>query len=226
VVLEIGAGTGRLTEALAGTGAQVVAVELDARSIEVLQRRFDGASNVAVVQEDVLRFRPPVSAYRAFGNIPFAITTPILGRLLDDPAGPVQRADLIVQYDVARKRSSIWPSNLLSLGWLPWWEVHLARRLPAAAFEPRPSVDAGVLSMTRREPPLLPADVRREYLSLVGAAFRRANVPVGRALGGRVPKDVWRRLARERGDVHGLRPSEVDVFTWVAVFRATRGPQR
>ncbi len=226
VVFEIGAGTGRLTQALAATGARVLAVELHDRSIETLRRRFRAASNVVVVDGDVLNVPLPTSPFRAFGNIPFGLTTQILRRLLDDPEGPLRRADLIVQYDVARKRSSVWPSDLLSLGWLPWWDIRLARRLAAAAFEPAPSVDAAVISITRREPPLLPPAVRREYLSLVGAAFRRANVPVDRALRDRVPDGVWGRVARERGDPRRSRATELDVFAWTAVFRLTSGLDR
>ena len=223
-VLEIGAGTGRLTAPLVNAGANVLAVEIDERSVAALRRRFaDAVVGLEIVHGDALVVPLPRTPYRAFGNIPFGVTTAILRRLLDAVDGPLQRADLIVQYDVARKRSSVWPSDLLSLGWLPWWAIHLERRLPAGAFDPPPSVDAAVLSIVRRQPPLLPTGSRADYLSLVRSAFRRANVPVDGAVRGLVGEGVWRRIARQRGDVRRSRASDLDVFTWTAVYRQMRG---
>jgi 23S rRNA (adenine-N6)-dimethyltransferase len=220
--LEVGAGTGQITEPLARSARRVVAIELDPAFADALRRRFRARPNVAIVQDDVLEVPLPDSPFRAVGNLPFGLTTAILRRLLDDAASGLVRADLIVQNEVARKRASVWPSNVVSLGWLPWWEFHLARRLPATAFEPVPAVDAGVLSITRRSAPLLPPHQRREYVSLVRAGFRRANLPVTRALRPRIPERAWRTLARERGIALQSTASDLDVFDWVALFSVAR----
>lgn len=218
LVVEFGAGSGRITEALAHSAARVIAVELDAGYAEVLRRRFRGNRRVTVIEADMLQARLPEAPFRIFGNLPFGLTTSVLRRLLDDPSSPLARADLVVEYDVARKRSSVWPSNLAALGWLPWWEVRLSRHLPASAFEPRPSVDAGLLSIARRPQPLIPGDRRAEFLTLVGAGFRHADLPVHRSLRGRIPERTWKRAARERGIGRGASATDLDVFDWVALF--------
>jgi 23S rRNA (adenine-N6)-dimethyltransferase len=218
LVVDIGAGTGRLTEALASSAGRVVAIELDPSFVATLRRRFHARAKVAVVEGDVLRVTLPGGPFRAFGNIPFGLTTRILRRLLDDPTSALVRADLIVEYDVARKRSSVWPSNLVSLGWLPWREFQLARRLPARAFEPAPAVDAPLLSVTKRTLPLIPPELRPDYVALVGAAFRRADLPVHRSLRGCVPDRTWRRTARERGLTPRAKVRDLDVFDWTALF--------
>lgn len=222
VVLEIGAGRGRLTSALARTARRVVAVEIDAGSVAALRRRFAGQSAVDIVQADVLEVSFPREPFRAFGNVPFALTTPILKRLLDDPTSSLVGADLILQHEVARKRASVWPGNLLSLGWLPWWEFRLVRHLYASAFEPPPSVDAGVLAVTRKRQALLPAELRDEYRSFLRRAFRRANLPVHRALEGYVAPGVLKRASRERGIPSGSRASGLGVFDWVVLFSLAR----
>jgi 23S rRNA (adenine-N6)-dimethyltransferase len=224
LVVEIGAGTGRITQALARSARRVVAVELDPEFAIRLRRRFHHRPEVSVLEADVLRLPLPGAPFRAFGNIPFALTTAILRRLLDDPGSPLVRADLIMQYETARKRASVWPSTLLSLGWLPWWEFGLVRRLPATAFEPVPSVDAGVLSVTRRARPLLPVDQRGDYLELLRAGFRRADLPVHRAVRSRVPERALKRTARERGITPSAKAIELDVFDWVALFSLTPAP--
>jgi 23S rRNA (adenine-N6)-dimethyltransferase len=68
---------------------------------------------------------------------------------------------------VARKRAAMPPSTLLSAGWAPWWCFDVVRRIPASAFRPVPSVDAAVLRVTRRAPPILPPRMARPYASFV-----------------------------------------------------------
>jgi 23S rRNA (adenine-N6)-dimethyltransferase len=221
LVVEIGAGTGRITRALAAAARRVIAIELDPAFVEHLRWAFRGDSAVTIIEGDFLSTPLPRVTYRAFGNLPFASTTDIMRRLLDDPTSPLARADLIVQVEVARKRASIWPSNLTSLGWVPWWEFRVVRRLPAAAFEPRPSVDAAVLSITRRQAPLLPTHQRLPYLELLRAAFRYGSAPIRQSLRGRVSPRAWKRLARDRGIPPHATARELDVFDWMAVFRAS-----
>lgn len=222
LVVEIGAGTGRITEALALSARRVVAVELDPSFVRVLRRRFPAPSDVEVVEGDILHVPLPRAPFRAFGNVPFGLTTALLRRLLDDPDSALQRVDLIVQYGAARKRGSVWPSTLLSLGWLPWWEFALTRHLSASAFEPVPPVDAALLSVTRRSPPLLTPEQRPQYVSLVRAAFRRAQLPVSRSIRHRVPERAWRRLVHDRGIALRSNAMELDVFDWVALFKLSR----
>ena len=160
------------------------------------------------------------------GNLPFAATTPILRRLLDDPAVPMTGADLLVEANVARKRASPRPTNLVSLGWQPWWEFGLVRQLPASAFEPRPSVDAGFLAIRRRSSPLLPTEARPAYRAMLAGAFRRGNMPVERAVR-TIPPRVIATCLRGRGLARGARPADLDVFDWVALFEAAQaGPQK
>jgi len=223
LVLEIGAGTGRLTEALARSARRVVAIELDPEFVAGLRRRFRARADVDVVEADFLLLPLPGVPFRAFGNVPFALTTAILRRLLDAPTSSLLRADLIVQYETARKRATMWPSSFAGLGWQPWWEFRLVRRLPASAFEPVPSVDAGVLSIVRHSRPLLSAEQRGDYIELLRAGFRRADLPVPRSLRGRIPERAWKRMARERGIAPDARAIDLDVFDWVALFSLARG---
>ena len=217
-VWEIGAGSGRLTEPLAERAGLVTAVERDPFLAEGLRTTFAGNTRVEVVLGDALRIPLPARRYRAFGNIPFAITTPMLRRLLDDPANPLIRVDVLIQLEAARKRSAVAPSSLLTLGWAPWWEFALGRRVGRLGFDPPPSVDAGMLAITRREPALLPASDRAAYVGLVRRAFERGSWPVRRSLRDVVPPRTWKRLARERGLAFDATPRDLDAFDWVAVY--------
>jgi 23S rRNA (adenine-N6)-dimethyltransferase len=221
LVVEIGAGTGRITEALAVRAGHVIAVELASDMARSLRGSFKTDPKVEVLEADFLDLRAPANPFRAFGNVPFALGTPILRSLLDDPRSPLTRADLLLQYEVARKRASPWPSRLLSLGWLPWWEFALVRRIPRRAFMPPPIVDAGVLRITKRIPPLLPPSQRPAFVRTLKVGFRRSVEPVHRSIPG-LTQDAWGRLAGERGLPFSAAPTELDVFDWVDVFLVIR----
>ncbi len=173
LVVEIGPGRGVCTFALAGRGLRVVAVEKDPHWADALRlqvRRRGLADRVAVVHCDALRYRLPRRdrPFRVFSSLPFGATTAFLRHLLDDASGSgLQRADLVVQWEVARKRAALPPSTMLSASWAPWWTFELGRRLPATSFRPVPAVDAAVLQVTRRAPPLLPEHLVAGYVDFV-----------------------------------------------------------
>jgi 23S rRNA (adenine-N6)-dimethyltransferase len=170
LVVEIGPGSGSITLALARRGVDLIAVELDRAWADRLRSRVRSAghSNVRIAVADFRSFQLPEAPFRVVGSLPFGQTTSILGHLLDDPARPLIRADLILQWEVARKRAAQPPSTLRCAGWAPWWEFHLGRRILARSFRPIPRVDGGVLSIVRRRPSLLPDEMAASYASFIG----------------------------------------------------------
>jgi 23S rRNA (adenine-N6)-dimethyltransferase len=171
LVVEVCAGPGPITLALARRAVDVVAVEVDpvwARRLRDLVRRVSPA-RVRVVEADILSLPLPARPFRVIGSLPFGQTTSILRHLLDNPAVPLERADVIVQWEVARKRAAAPPSTMLSTAWAPWWEFRLGPRIPAKEFRPIPRVDAGVLVVIRRSRPLLPVAMAGRYADFVRA---------------------------------------------------------
>lgn len=180
-VLEIGAGRGVITFALARRSARVIAVEQDphwSRQLRHLRQRAQAQRQISIVEVDFFTLPFPARPFRVMGSVPFARTTDILRRLLDDPDSSLTRADLIVQWEVAQKRAVVPPTTLLSTIWAPWWDFSLGARIPAAKFKPAPRVDAGILTITRRAPPLLP-----QFMSGPYARFVRENWPFKNARG-------------------------------------------
>ena len=220
LVVEIGAGTGRLTAPLGEHARRVWAIESDHALAARLDHRFAGHPTVWILRGDARTVPLPRDEYRVFGNLPFGITTDVFRRVLDDHA--LTHLDVIVQYEVARKRAATWPATLLSATWAPWWRSCLVRRLPAAAFDPPPSVDAGVLSVRRRDPPLLPSSDRRAFERLVRAGFRGSPRPVRAALHSALGAAEWRRFARDRGIPADAAARDLDLFDWIALYRSVR----
>jgi 23S rRNA (adenine-N6)-dimethyltransferase len=165
LVVDIGAGLGSCTFALARRVQRVVAVEVDpilaGRLRRALERR--NLDNVTVLPLDALRYRFPSRPFRVFGSLPFGSTTALMRHLFDDASRNLIQADLVVQWEVARKRTTVPPTSLLSATWTPWWVFDLNHRIPAKAFRPMPAVDAALLRVTRRTPPLLPSHLAATY---------------------------------------------------------------
>jgi len=182
LVVDIGAGSGRLTAELARVARRVVAIELDPRLAAGLRGRWP---NVDVVAGDALSVPFPDEPFRVVANIPFAHTSALLHRLLDDPRLPLARADLIVEWGVAVKRGLPVPSSVSGVLWGAFHELRVERRLPAAAFAPPPACDAGVLVATRRTRALIAPAELPAYRRFVADAFRR-----GRRVGGALPRDL------------------------------------
>lgn len=221
LVFEIGAGGGLLTQALADRGARVLAVETDPRAVKGLTHRFHDSETVRVMPGDACKVALPQEPFRAFGNIPFHITTALLRRLLDDPGSPLERADLVLPRGVARKRGRA-RGNLLAVSWAPWWEFRILRGLPGACFRPAPDVAAAFVAITRRNPSLLGLDDRRGFRTLVSRGFNRANLPVRRFLKGEMPARRLKQALREAGAPPDARPTDLSAQEWITIYRFWR----
>lgn len=208
LVLDLGAGSGRLTAELAAAARHVLAVELDGYLADRLRGRWP---NVDVAREDAASVELPREPFRVLANLPFHSTTAILRHLLDDPRVQLLRADVIVEWDVAVKRALPWPSTLNDVCWGAWYSTRLARRLPRGSFDPSPAVDAGLLVFDRRSSPLVPESCCRDYRAFVARAFRRG-----------LREAVSARTLRRLG-LTGLQPRELDAHQWARLFCLSGG---
>jgi 23S rRNA (adenine-N6)-dimethyltransferase len=204
-VLDLGAGTGVLTRALARAGARVVAVELDPELARGLRARF-----AQVIEDDILRVPLPSEPFRVVANLPFDCTTATLRRLLD-PCLPLQSADVIVQWELAAKRAAVWPSTKLGVEWSAWHELSVTRRLPRCCFAPPPAVDAAVLRAVRRDHPLVRFEDARRYSRFLERGFHDGPRAV-------VSRRELKRAAAEHGFEPDARARDLDAYQWAALY--------
>jgi 23S rRNA (adenine-N6)-dimethyltransferase len=217
LVLDLGAGNGILSRALADAGARVRAVELDPAALRQLRARFGNDARVEVVEGDATTLPLPQEPFAVVANLPFAAGTSILRRLLGDPRVPLTQLDAIVEWGLAAKRTAVWPSTLLGCTWGAWYELRLVRRVPGACFAPPPSVDAAVLRATRRPEPLVPPAQAAAYEALLHRAFA-AQAPLDRIL----PRGPVHRSARELGFDPHAAARDLDARQWSRLYAAVR----
>jgi 23S rRNA (adenine-N6)-dimethyltransferase len=142
LVLDVGAGAGAITAQLIERGARVIAVELHDERASVLRARFHNAP-VVVVQADAADLRLPRRPFRVVANPPFAITAPLLRRLLV-PGNRMLSADLVL----GRQAAARWSRRSNAT-----FDVYVAHNLARAACVPPPKVDLAVLHVERRRSP-------------------------------------------------------------------------
>lgn len=219
-IVEIGAGYGALTLPMQRLGRPITAVEIHPALVRELRGR--AGRGTRVVEDDALRRRLPRDPHVVVGNLPFHLTTAILRRLLHDPAW--SEAVLITQWEVARRRAGVGGSSLMTAQWAPFYAFDLGGRVPAAAYRPRPSVDGGILTSSRRGRPLVPTRERKAYQAFAHEVFTGSGRGIGQIL--------QRRLGRSRRELGpllgaaGVRrdalPTRLTPDQWAALWRAVR----
>lgn len=148
LVLDIGAGTGGITDVLVGVGARVIAVELHPGRARQLRTRFAPA-DVTVVQVDAADLRLPRRPFRVVANPPFGITAALMRRLLSRGSRLVT-ADVVVPGHVGVRWAT---GNAPGANrWCKAFDASIRCRLPRAAFSPPPPGQVVVLRLARREP--------------------------------------------------------------------------
>ena len=190
-VLEVGAGSGELTAALADADHQVVAVELDEALCRGLRQRFAGNERVHVVNANVLDYSPRdllVEAetgpdYVVAANIPYYITAPILRHFLE-ASPPPRRLVLTVQREVAEALAAkAGGLSLLAVSVQYYARVAILFRLSPSAFRPAPKVDSAVVCIDVESTPRVRVREPSLFFDVVRAGFRAPRKQLHNALG-------------------------------------------
>lgn len=177
-VLEIGAGRGDLTLALAERVKAVTAVEIDERLIPILQKRFYDTPQVAIVQGDIMALDLGAlmgqdQPFHVVANLPYYLTTPIL-TLLMKSALLIRSLNVMVQQEAAERlmaRPGSAEYGPLAVLAAYRGEVRAQVRVPARMFTPPPKVDSRFITLSyHREGHLKPRD-EACFFRLVYAAF-------------------------------------------------------
>lgn len=213
-VLEIGPGIGTLTQGLAETGANVVAVEVDKQLISVLAKTLQGYENVRVVHGDILKLdisrEIMAEKYKVIANLPYYITTPIIMMLLEQRL-PVEVLVTMVQKEVA-ERMVAKPGGKeygsLSVAVQYYTEADIMFTVPPASFYPSPAVESAVIRCKVRDKP--PVDVvdEKAFFRIVKAAFSQRRKTFSNTLkAAGIPPELIAAMLDKAG-IDGIRRGE------------------
>jgi 16S rRNA (adenine1518-N6/adenine1519-N6)-dimethyltransferase len=227
IVLEIGPGTGVLTQALLATGTRVVAVEKDQRAFDLLKEKF--AAQLAskslslhlgdILTADLASLGLADGSYKLVANIPYYITGMILERFLEHEPRPSLMV-LLVQKEVAdRIVARDGKESVLSVSVKAFGTPSIVAKVPRGAFVPPPTVDSAVLLIDEisdkrfRENSL---DIRH-FFTIVKAGFAHKRKYLKNNFSGMFSDEILTK----KWDVLGLdskcRAEDLSIEQWVAL---------
>ena len=195
-VVEIGAGLGSLTLALAETGAPVTAVEIDRHLVPVLRETVE-PFGVRVVEGDAMALDwdsllAGAERWVLVANLPYNVATPLVADLLDG-VPKIHRMLVMVQREVAERLaaapgSKAYGAVSVKVGY--WATAAVVGRVPATVFLPRPKVESALVRIDRRPVPAVAAD-RERLFELVRAGFGQRRKMLRRSLAALVPPGAF-----------------------------------
>ena len=228
-VIEVGPGTGLLTERLVGLGDSLAAVELDSRLASRLAGRYAGRPGVAVIKADVLSVSVPDllklggahPPYVVLGNLPFYVATAIVRHFLG-ATPPPRRMMVTLQAEVAEAMcASPGAMRLLSVQVQMLARTRLLFSIPAEAFSPSPKVDGAVVSLDVRQELAANVDDLDNFLSFVEGGFSaprkqlRNSLALGFGIAGPEAEGLL-AAARIKPD---RRPQTLSLKEWSDLYR-------
>lgn len=191
-VVEIGPGIGTMTQYLAESAGQVIAVEIDKNLIPVLGDTLQEYSNVTVINEDILKVdirqiaeeKNSGRPVKVVANLPYYITTPIIMGLFESGA-PLGSITVMVQKEVAR-RMQVGPGTkdygALSLAVQYYACPEIVLNVPASCFMPRPGVGSAVIRLQRHGKAPVAVRDEKKMFAIIRAAFNQRRKTLANAL--------------------------------------------
>ncbi|MCR5458528.1 MAG: 16S rRNA (adenine(1518)-N(6)/adenine(1519)-N(6))-dimethyltransferase RsmA [Acetatifactor sp.] len=216
-VLEIGPGIGTMTQYLAESAGQVVAVEIDKALIPILEETLSAYQNVTVINADVLKLdirqiaeeKNGGKPIKVVANLPYYITTPIIMSLFESGV-PLDSITIMVQKEVA-ERMQVGPGTkdygALSLAVQYYAKPEIVANVPPNCFIPRPTVGSAVIRLTRHQVP--PVDVKDEHhmFALIRASFNQRRKTLANGLSNALELHLTRERVTQATDKMGLSPT-------------------
>jgi len=214
--LEIGPGIGNMTQYLAETAREVVAVEIDKNLIPILEETLSDYENVTVINDDILKVdlnrivkeRNEGRSIKVVANLPYYITTPIIMGLFEKQV-PVKSITVMVQKEVA-ERMQAGPGTkdygALSLAVQYYAEPEVVAKVPPNCFIPRPNVGSAVIRLTRHEKPAVQVEDEKKMFSLIKASFGQRRKTLVNSLSNAPELGISRDHAAAALEKMGLPP--------------------
>ena len=178
-VLEVGAGPGSLTAALAKRAGKIVAVETDARLLPMLKALSQDHKNIIPVCADILTADLPSltaelgHSFCVIGNIPYHITTPLLMKLFNSRLS-IKRIAVMVQKEAAERICAL-PGckayGMLAVRCKLYGEPQRVLEVPRGRFTPPPNVDSVLVTIEQRNTPLVAVGNEALFLRICRASF-------------------------------------------------------
>ena len=180
--IEIGPGTGALTNQINKENINITAVDIDANNIEILKKKFKGPANFHFINEDILKFRFKDSEdnQRIIGNLPYNISTQIILKLINSYQ-EIKDMHFLVQKEVAQKitgqvATKDWGKLAIKIS--AFFDSEILFDVPPDAFDIRPKVNSSFIRLLPKKDLDYGLAIKDNLYKIIDLAFssKRKNI--------------------------------------------------
>lgn len=222
-ILEIGAGKGALTFALAKRKARIIAVEKDTTLVPHLKK--EDLPNLTLIEEDILKvhFRDllPAKEAKVVGNLPYSLSSPILFKVLEEKDA-ISCCIFMLQKEFAQRVCAQPGSKKyapLSIIFHNYFIAHLHFSVSASSFSPPPKVESALVSLEKRPAPLFQIDQQELFFKFLKGAFQhRRKKLVNNLKRLHLPVPLIKKVLKTCGIDGNLRPEQLSLSRFVDLF--------
>jgi len=228
IILEIGPGTGVLTQEIAKKARKIIAVEKDPRMCEVLKEGLKDFKNVEIINQDILNYSLPTTRYKLIANLPFYITAPVIRKFLEVKYPPKEMI-LIIQKEVAQRICTKPPKmSILAVSVQFYANVKIISYISKNSFWPKPKVDS---ALTKIVPKKKYKDVDIDlFFKIVKAGFSHPRKQLANNLAKELATSPPNELKLDKKEVNNLllknniqptqRAETLAVQDWINLFNS------
>ena len=180
--IEIGPGLGALTNQINQKDVNIIGIDVDAKNIEFLKKKFQKPANFIFINQDILHYEIEALDinHRIIGNLPYNISTQIILKLIDS-VKKIQDMHFLVQKEVAQKitgkvGSKSWGKLAIKIS--TFFESEILFEVPPDAFDIKPKVNSSFIRMTPKKDLNYELDIKEKLYEIIDLAFssRRKNI--------------------------------------------------
>jgi 16S rRNA (adenine1518-N6/adenine1519-N6)-dimethyltransferase len=210
-ILEIGPGTGTLTEKLLAKAEKVIAVEKDDELYSQLKTKFP---ELKLVHGDILDFKPEAISYKLIANIPYNITGAILEKFLSADYQP-ERMVLLVQKEVAERIvAKDGKESILSISVKAYGRPKYVEKVLAGSFAPAPKVDSAILLIEDISKEFFSDFKEKDFFSMIKVSFSSKRKKLSSNLSKVYDKEKVRKAFETLGFDENTRAEDVSIDDW------------
>ena len=228
IVLEVGPGTGNLTQELAKMAKKVVAIEKDPKMVEILKKTLKNFKNIEIIQGDILKIKNlklEVKNYKIVANIPYYLTSPLIRKCLESE-NPPKEMILMVQKEVAQRICAKPPMmNLLAISVQFYAKPEIISFVSKKSFWPQPKVDSTIITIVPRQFRIqVSRQFRERFFRIVKAGFSQPRKQILNNLtkGLKLDKEVVRAWL-EKNKISPLQRAEtLTVKDWILLTKIVK----
>ena len=198
-VIEIGPGLGTLTAILAEKANKVIAVELDAKMVKILEERFKLYNNVQIIQDDILHVNIDKIAPKAkvVANLPYYITTSIITKLLNTN---IKDITILIQKEVAERICA--EPGTKKAGAITYYVKYYAdskiiANVPKEYFIPSPEVESSIVKITKKDEKAVKVNNEKLFFDIIKTNFTQRRKTILNSLSSIIDKEVLKNILKE-----------------------------